>query len=262
MNFRDYASAVRLYEMSLLDRAIQCLFWFKNVDGKNEATAREIADLIAQTGLPDPNVTRLAQIMKTSRRIIRGRSKNKWRLHAATSEELRKVVGHFLVPSAAAPTASAIPVDVPFFSRADVTLAKKMSDIYILLNCLENSTRNLIRARLEAAHGDNWWDQVKTREMDSKVNDRTRQEARNRWHQPRGRHPLNYLDFGDLKDLICNNWIYFRDVFPDQNWVITRLTELERSRNVVAHNNVLEDIEISRIQLYFGDWCRQVGGIS
>jgi hypothetical protein len=34
---------------------------------------------------------------------------------------------------------------------------------------------------------------------------------------------------------------------------------MEKSRNVIVHNNVLEDAEIERIRLYLQDWARIVG---
>lgn len=261
MTFKEYAAAVRLHEMALPDRAIHCLFWLKNSNGVEQATIREIADLVSDAGLPEPNVTRLAQLLKQSRRFIKGKKAGSFRLHPATIEEINQAVGYLFAPTAAVPTAAAVPTDIPFFGEADVALAKQMSEVYVLFHSLENSARNLIRSRLEAAHGDKWWDQVKTHDMEKKVRDRLKEEERNKWHQPRGRHPLNYLDFGDLKDLVCNNWPYFKNVFPDQHWVVARLTELEKSRNVVAHNNVLADTEISRLLLYFSDWCRQVRGV-
>lgn len=261
MTFREYSTALRLHEMAILDRAIHCLFWLKSSNGSEEASAREIADLISDAGLPEPNVTRLAQLLKDSRRVIKGKKSGTFRLHPGTTEELDRVIGYLFAPSSEAPTVPAIPASVPFFGQADVALAKKMSEVYVLFHSLENSARNLIRSRLESAHGEDWWNQVKTHDMEKKVRDRIKEEERNKWHQPRGRHALNYLDFGDLKDLICNGWPYFKDIFPDQHWVVARLSELEKSRNVVAHNNVLADTEISRLQLYFGDWCRQVGGV-
>ncbi len=261
MTFKEYAAAVRLYEMALIDRAIHPLFWLKNSNGVDDATTREIADLVSEAGLPEPNVTRLAQLLKQSRRVIKGKKAASFRLHAATVEDISQAVGYLFAPTSAVPTAAAVPTEIPFFGEADVALAKQMSEVYVLFHSLENSARNLIRSRLEVAHGDKWWEQVKTHDMEKKVRDRIKEQDRNKWHQPRGRHPLNYLDFGDLKDLICNNWPYFKNVFPDQHWVVARLTELEKSRNVVAHNNVLADTEISRLLLYFGDWCRQVGGV-
>jgi hypothetical protein len=56
-----------------------------------------------------------------------------------------------------------------------------------------------------------------------------------------------------------NNWENFEDLFPDINWIISRFTELESSRNIVAHNNLLEQREIERIKMYLTDWIRQVG---
>ena len=66
-------------------------------------------------------------------------------------------------------------------------------------------------------------------------------------------------DFGDLKSIITSNWLDFQDLFPDQNWVMARLAELEASRNIIAHSNVLEEREMTRLRLYVQDWLRQVG---
>lgn len=258
MTFPEYASAVRLHEMAVLDRAIHALFWLQKSDSSQDATPRKIADLIVESGLPDPNVTRITELLKSSRRAVKTRKG--FRLHPATTEELSLAVGYLFAPSTPPSTPAPIPADVPFFTQADSALGKEMSEVYVLIHSLENSARNFIRSRLENAHGQNWWDQVKTRDMEKKVQDRIKEEQRNKWHQPRGRHPLNYTDFGDLKDLICNNWAYFKDTFPDQHWLVSRLTDLEKSRNVVAHNNTLADTEIGRIKLYFGDWCRQLSG--
>lgn len=75
----------------------------------------------------------------------------------------------------------------------------------------------------------------------------------------RGATEIYYTDFGDLESLIRNNWEAFEDLFPDINWVVSRFDELEKSRNIVAHNNLLEPNEVNRIGLYLRDWTRQVG---
>jgi len=59
--------------------------------------------------------------------------------------------------------------------------------------------------------------------------------------------------------LIQTHWEHFDDLFPDQNWIVSRLDELEVSRNVIAHGNLLDDRELGRIHLYLQDWVRQVG---
>ena len=59
--------------------------------------------------------------------------------------------------------------------------------------------------------------------------------------------------------MVTNNWELFEDLFPDQDWVRTRLSDLELSRNVIAHNGVLNGREMTRITLYLKDWVMQVG---
>ncbi len=70
-----------------------------------------------------------------------------------------------------------------------------------------------------------------------------------------GASEIYYTDFGDLTSLIRNNWEEFEDLFSDVNWVVTRFEELEKSRNIVANNNVLEQHEITRITEVFSLGC-------
>lgn len=93
MTFVEYARAVRLHEMAVIDRAIHCLFWLRNADSKNEASVREVADLIISANLPDPNVTRLKELLNDSRRVVKGKKGSHYRLHPATDEELERAVG-------------------------------------------------------------------------------------------------------------------------------------------------------------------------
>lgn len=60
---------------------------------------------------------------------------------------------------------------------------------------------------------------------------------------------MNYADFGDMPGIIINNRADFEDIFDSQDWVKTRFSDLEKSRNVIAQNNVLEDGEVERIRL-------------
>ncbi len=129
---------------------------------------------------------------------------------------------------------------------------------YLAFFCLENSARELISERMAERHGTDWWDKV-SRSIRERVEGRQNKEGKDRWHMKRGATHIYYTDFGDLKSIIQLNWGDFEDLFPDVNWVIMRFTELEASRNIVAHNNVLEKHEIDRIKMYLVDWVRQVG---
>lgn len=130
---------------------------------------------------------------------------------------------------------------------------------YLAFFCLESSVRAVVSERLSEVHGADWWAGCATAPVAKKVEDRKSKEGPNRWHTRRGAHEIHYTDFGDLKAIIRKNFVDFEDLFPDENWVVSRLDELEASRNIIAHSNVLEDRELSRVRLYLDDWLRQVG---
>ena len=130
---------------------------------------------------------------------------------------------------------------------------------YVAFFCIENAIRELVTERLRENHGSDWWEHRSTAAIQKKVNDRQNKEGRQRWHVRRGDAEIFYTDFGDLKDLIINNWEDFEDLLPDQHWLSARLDELESSRNVIAHSNLLEQRELDRIKMYLEDWIRQVG---
>jgi Swt1-like HEPN len=130
---------------------------------------------------------------------------------------------------------------------------------YLAFFCVENAVREIVSDRLSEEYGAEWWDTAAATALKNKVRERQEKEGRNRWHISRGDHQIYYTDFGDLKSLLQSHWTHFEDLFPDQNWIIARLDELEASRNIIAHSNVLDDRELGRIQLYLQDWLRQVG---
>ncbi len=150
-----------------------------------------------------------------------------------------------------------LPIDD--FSRSIRQAAMSALPAYLAFFCLENSVRELINDRLAEVHGPDWWDALASSSLRKKVEDRRAKEGVNRWHVQRGAHAINYTDFGDLRSLLQNHWTDFEDLFPDQNWILSRIGELELSRNVIAHSNELDDRELSRLRLYLQDWVKQVG---
>ena len=130
---------------------------------------------------------------------------------------------------------------------------------YLAFFCLENAIRELVAERLTENHGPDWWTERTTSDLRKKVQDRQTKEGKQRWHIRRGETEIFYTDFGDLKTLIRENWADFEDLLPDQHWVTARLDELEASRNIIAHSNVLDKRELDRIRMYLEDWIRQVG---
>lgn len=137
--------------------------------------------------------------------------------------------------------------------------AIRMRRCYELLFMMENLVREFVVTRFTEVHGPTWFDIVGTTEMKKKVVQRKDAEAKNLWHIGRNAGEVYYLDFGDLGLLIKNQWAVFKEFLPDQAWVESRMNEAERSRNVIAHTNVLAGEEIKRLEMHLQDWIRQLG---
>lgn len=138
--------------------------------------------------------------------------------------------------------------------------SRHMQHAYRVLFAFENSARDFISSRLTEADGETWFDKRANADMKRKVEQRKAQEEKNQWHPGRNAHPIYYIDFGDLGLLIINHWELFRDFFPNQPWVTSRFQEAERTRNVIAHTNVLPHEETARLEMYLRDWLAQTGG--
>jgi hypothetical protein len=129
-----------------------------------------------------------------------------------------------------------------------------------MLYVFENLVREFIDTTFkDGGEGENWFDAKATTQMKKKVADRKASEEKNQWHVGRNQHPLFYLDFSDLGLLIINNWPIFKDFFPDQAWVSSRIADSERTRNVIAHTNDLPASEGARLEMHLRDWMNQVG---
>lgn len=153
-----------------------------------------------------------------------------------------------------------IKTKVPFLPSKVMGNSNRAAHNYQLFYLLENSIRHFILSIFESEYpsGD-WWDKRMSSRIRTNVEKRKKKEEENRWHASRGDHPLFYTDFKDLRNIILDNWDIFRNFFPDQFWIGSRLKELELSRNIIAHNNPLPRKEVKRIELYFQDWIKQIG---
>lgn len=145
------------------------------------------------------------------------------------------------------------------FSAELRSSAMRALPAYLAFFVFENSVRDVVGERLSERIGADWWKTAASNSLRGKVENRQKSEGKDRWHMRRGATEIYYTDFGDLASIIRNNWEHFEDLFPDINWVVSRFDELEKSRNIVAHNNLLEPHEVGRITLYLRDWIRQVG---
>jgi hypothetical protein len=108
-------------------------------------------------------------------------------------------------------------------------------------------------------YGNKWWEEKVSSKIKSKVKQRREKEGINRWHIQRGASEIFYTDFGDLSSIVQTNWVSFEDLFPELQWVSSRLSDLEASRNIIAHMNILDERETDRIKMYLEDWTKQIG---
>lgn len=144
-----------------------------------------------------------------------------------------------------------------FFPSEFAERAEKMSYVYGLMYCFENAVRDLVAQRLEERKGKDWWNSVPER-VRTYVASKKKEIEDNRWHEITIEANIDYTLFGHLASIIQARWEEFDDLFPSQTWIVQRLEELERSRNVVMHGNVLAAAEIERVERYLNDWLRQV----
>lgn len=135
----------------------------------------------------------------------------------------------------------------------------QMQRCYRVLFAFENFVREFISSRFEEIDGGGWFDRRAAAAMKRKVDERKQAEVRNQWHSGRNEHQIFHLDFGDLALLIINHWDCFKDFFPSQSWVTSRLQDAERTRNVIAHTNILASEEAHRMEMYLRDWIKQIG---
>lgn len=138
--------------------------------------------------------------------------------------------------------------------------ANRMTEAYQAMYIFENLVRHAIMTTLEKKHGKDWWNtsNVVSNEIKNLVKSRKHEERRNRWHTTRGSHDIFYTDFKDLDRIITTNINDFKDVFGDLE-IQAEMRQLERSRNIIAHNNPLLAQEVERIKMYSRDLLRQLG---
>ncbi len=144
-----------------------------------------------------------------------------------------------------------------YLTSRKIKQSKYMAEVYLQFYLIENLLRKLIVKTLGGEQKD-WWKKSVSSKIRSGARDRMENEGINRWHSKRGKKPIYYTNFGDLRRIIINNWGCFEEIFPNQAWVKSRLNDLEQSRNIIAHNNPLPSTERQRIEMYFHDFINQL----
>jgi hypothetical protein len=111
--------------------------------------------------------------------------------------------------------------------------ALEMARLYAVLHAFENEIRSLIRDTLDEKIGANWWDTASVPASVKKMADSRQKTAeKDSWLEGAKADRLEFVDFGDLSNLMIQNWELFKDLIPSQDWIRQRMTELEKARNL------------------------------
>ena len=120
----------------------------------------------------------------------------------------------------------------------------EMAEIYTYLYAIENSLRLFI----EKIGGGNLYLSSGLQRI---VEERKNNESRNLWLSVRGDLDLFYLDFKDLKTVITANWDLFKECFPSQEFITSKIADIAECRNKVAHNSYIDKDERNLMKTYY-----------
>ncbi|GJL63234.1 MAG: hypothetical protein NPIRA04_18880 [Nitrospirales bacterium] len=134
--------------------------------------------------------------------------------------------------------------------------ASVMSGHYEIFYSLEKSIRSLISDTLEAAEPSGWWGS-------GRVVQKIKNDAEGRMKKeidtgvtPRSNEPIDFTNFGELGEIIKNNWDVFGAIFNSPKAVERIMANLNTLRAPIAHCSPLAEDEVVRLQLSVRDWYR------
>jgi hypothetical protein len=141
----------------------------------------------------------------------------------------------------------------PQFDAAVRAEAAEMARHYRVFYCLEQSIRKLIINTMEGSFGGGWWDSrvhenirqevdsLKSKEIDSGMTQRSERE-------------IDYTTFGQLSQIIIQNWDVFAKVLKSKGAVANVMAGLNRIRGPIAHFSPMSEREVARLEVTVGDW--------
>ncbi|MBR3946686.1 MAG: hypothetical protein IKJ56_06230 [Bacteroidales bacterium] len=126
---------------------------------------------------------------------------------------------------------------------------KRMANAYVFLYALENHIRKYIDTKLTEKIGADYIISIAIpKKLKQGIETRKSQEQSKKWLPLRGDNNLYYLDFIDLADVIANNWDYFKDDIPSQEWIKIKMQDVYDIRCLIAHNSYISDDNIQLLE--------------
>jgi hypothetical protein len=171
---------------------------------------------------------------------------------SAIEKQFNVELGHDLAAKKGRKTA-----DYEQFETELRTESARMSEFYEVFYCLENSIRKLVADIFIDAEGADWWN---SKRVDEK---RIREPAEARRKKevdsgvtPRSDRLIDYTTFGELSQLITDNWDLFDPVFQSKTAVSNVSNQLNLLRGPIAHCNPTDELEQERLNLAVRTWFK------
>jgi len=130
-----------------------------------------------------------------------------------------------------------------------------MAKHYELFYCLEKSIRSLVTEKMATQYGAAWWEQAVPQTIKENAAANMQREL-DAGFTPRSTEEIDYITFGELGDIVRNNWDVFGDTFNSQKAFTKVMANLNTLRGPIAHCSPLAADEVVRLQLTVRDWFR------
>ena len=143
-----------------------------------------------------------------------------------------------------------------FSSRTEED-ADFMTEHYKLFYMLENEIRDFVSQILEAEDEHGWWQNL-VPDAVAKSAERNRSREVKEGVTVRSSRNIDYINFGELGEIIKSNWSVFAGVFSNSDITAIEkvMARLNMLRNYIAHCSAFGDDEILRLHLTIRDWFR------
>ena len=133
--------------------------------------------------------------------------------------------------------------------------AARMSEFYEVFYCLENSIRKMVADVLLEVEGADWWNSSRVDEK--RIREPTalrRKREIDSGITPRSERFIDYTTFGELSQLITDNWDLFEPIFQSKTAVSNVSNQLNLLRGPIAHCNPTDELEQERLNLAVRTW--------
>jgi integrase len=142
----------------------------------------------------------------------------------------------------------------PQFDAVVRAEATEMAKHYKVFYCLELSIRKLIAGTMEKAYGRDWWNSGKVEQQIKQEVDNLMSKEIDSGMTQRSERELDYTTFGQLSQIIVQNWDVFDKALKSRNAVRNVMASLNRIRGPIAHFSPMSEREVKRLQLTVEDW--------